>query len=867
MPSVEPASLTDVIRIRGARTHNLRGIDVDIPLGRFTTISGVSGSGKSSLAFDTIHAEGLHRYLATVSPQTRELLQRMDRPDVDLIESLPPTLGIEQRSRGPRRRTTLATITDLYDYLRLLYARIGRLHCPNCRQPVSSQSRESIVEQVLKLEERRKVLVLAPVVRNQPGAHAEVLARIARDGFVRARVDGELVDLSSPPELSVNKPHQIEVVVDRLVIKEGIRSRVEESIDLALQIGQGQCILSHDADSVWVDRLYSSRLACIPCGASFPSIEPGDFSFNSPRGACPTCHGLGILINTDPSAGSLPSTCPDCKGHRLSSLPLSVLIEGVSIGQLTAMTAPGILGRINGWMQLPGGMSSDDAAVHAARHLVPEIINRLQVLVDLGLDYLTLDRAGDSLSAGEFQRARLTASLGSQLTGVCYVIDEPTAGLHATDTQRLLRTLHQLRDQGNTLIVVEHDLEVIRQSDHTIEIGPGAGTAGGRLVAACPPEGLVSCEASVTGRELRRRSSGLPIDRASFEPRHWITLRGATLHNLHDVSLNLPLEGLVCLTGVSGSGKTSLIMQTLVPALKQALGMQSAVAGPFRELLGAEHVSRLVQIDQRPLGRSERSTPATYSGVWDEVRKVFAKTKEARVRGFTPRRFSPQHAEGRCPRCAGRGTIDLDRKQLVEWPVRCPECAGHRFNPQTLAVRYRGVSVADLLEMTIDDAADFFKNLPRLERPLRVFRDLGLGYLQLGQPATTLSGGEAQRVKLATELWKSDATLPTLFILDEPTAGLHSADVIQMLQALHGLVQAGNSVVVIEHHLDLIAAADWVIDLGPGAGTAGGNIVAEGPPRSIAECKASLTGQALCHAFTSFNPEPTATGMEVRMQK
>jgi excinuclease ABC subunit A len=849
--------MTDIISIRGARTHNLCGIDVDIPLGRFTTISGVSGSGKSSLAFDTIHAEGLHRYLATVSPRTRELLQRLDRPDVDLIDGLPPTLGIEQRSRGPRRRTTLATITDLYDYLRLLYARIGRLHCPNCHQPVSSQSRESIVGQVLKLEERRKVLVLAPVVRNQPGAHADVLARIARDGFVRARIDGEMVDLSSPPSLPAGKPHHIEVVVDRLVIKDGIQSRVEESIDLALQVGQGQCILSHDDAGVWIDRFYSSRLACLPCGASFPSIEPGDFSFNSPRGACPTCHGLGIRIDTDPAAGPLTSTrpdssiCPDCQGHRLSTIPLSVLIGGVSIGQLTAMSAPAILEWITAWMELLEHGETDDDAAHVARHLVPEITNRLQVLIDLGLDYLGLDRAGDSLSAGEFQRARLTACLGSQLTGVCYVIDEPTAGLHACDTQRLLRTLQQLRDQGNTLIVVEHDLEVIRQSDHTIEIGPGAGTHGGRLVAACSPEDLASCEASVTGGEFRRRRTGLPADRSPFEPRRSITLRGATLHNLRDVTLNLPLDGLVCFTGVSGSGKTSLVMQTLVPALKQALGTGAAVAGPHRELLGTENVARLVQIDQRPLGRSERSTPATYSGVWDEIRKVFAKTKEARVRGFTPRRFSPQHAEGRCPRCAGRGTIDLDRKQLVEWPVRCPECAGHRFNPQTLAVRYRGVSVADLLEMTIDDAAKFFANLPRLERPLRVFCDLGLGYLQLGQPATTLSGGEAQRVKLATELWKSDAALSTLFVLDEPTSGLHAADVLQMLNALRGLVRAGNSVVVIEHHLDLIAAADWVIDLGPGAGAVGGTIVAEGSPKAITGCESSLTGQALRDAFGS----------------
>ncbi|MDB5342871.1 MAG: uvrA 2 [Schlesneria sp.] len=837
-----------MISIRGARTHNLQGIDVDIPLGLFTTISGVSGSGKSSLAFDTIHAEGLHRYLATVSPRTRELLQQMDRPDVDLIDGLPPTLGIEQRSRGPRRRTTLATVTDLYDYLRVLYARVGRLHCPTCGQPVSSQSREAIVEQVLKLEERRKVMVLAPVVRKQAGAHAETLARASRDGFVRARVDGELIDLSSPPALSPTKPHDIEVVVDRLVIKEGIRSRVEESIDLALQIGGGQCILSQELDGAWSDCLYSSQLACLTCNVSFPSIEPGDFSFNSPRGACPTCHGLGILTPADSDETQAPEVCPDCHGERLALLPRSVFIEGTSIGQLTAMTAAEAIERVRSWLGNLELQPTDGEVAQLMAQLVPEMTSRLQVLIDLGLDYLALNRAGDSLSAGEFQRARLTACLGSQLTGVCYVIDEPTAGLHASDTGRLLKILQQLREQGNTLLVVEHDLQLIRQSDHTIEIGPGAGVQGGHLIASCSPQELVNHEASVTGRELRRRVAGLPT-RSDVQPSRWLTLNGATLHNLQDVTLRLPLGGLCCVTGVSGSGKTSLIMHTLVPALRRALGTGCGPSGLFSKLEGVDQISRVIQIDQRPLGRSERSTPATYSGFWDEVRKIFAKTKESRIRGFSPRRFSPQHSEGRCARCAGRGTIDLDRKQLVQWPIRCPDCGGRRFNPQTLAVLYRGVSVADVLEMTIDQGAEFFKNLSRLYRPLHLFQQLGLGYLQLGQPAPTLSGGEAQRVKLATELWKSDASLPTLFVLDEPTSGLHSADVGQMIIALRGLVQAGNTVVVIEHHLDLVAAADWVIDLGPGAGAKGGRIVTEGPPQVIADCEASLTGQALRAAF------------------
>ena len=837
--SVDPDTRVDVIRVRGARTHNLQGIDVDIPLGQFTVISGVSGSGKSSLAFETIHTESLHRYLATVSTQTRELLQRRDRPPVDLIDGLPPTLAIEQRSRGPRRRTTLATITDLYDYLRLLYSRIGILHCPECGKPVTSQSRESIVDQILQLQDRSKALILAPVVRNQAGNHTELLARCARDGFVRARVDGELFDLASPPPLEARKPHQIEVVIDRLIIKEGIRNRVEESVDLALQVGQGQCIVSREVNGEWLDRFYSSRLACAACGLSFPSMEPGDFSFNSPRGACPTCHGLGTLNDAESQASS---RCADCHGQRLALLPRSVLIQGASLGELMDMTASRLQAVMNQWR--------DNLPEQIAAETLPEIVSRLSVLIELGLDYLALGRAGETLSSGEYQRARLTSSLGNQLTGVCYVIDEPTSGLHPSDTRRLMTSLRRLQQQGNTLIVVEHDLDVIRRSDLVIEIGPGAGTQGGKLVAASPPGDLVTRLDSPTGCELARRRSGLPKDRPPFIPDQFLILEKATLHNLRQVSVKFPLRGLVCMTGVSGSGKSSLVMQTLVPALQRQWG-RPASPGPFQELRGADQIARLVQVDQKPLGRSERSTPATYSGLWDEVRQVFAKTKEARVRGFTPRRFSPHSVDGRCARCAGRGVIDLDQKHLVDWPSTCPECGGRRFNAQTLAVRYRGVSAADVLEMTIDGALEFFTNLPRLARPLRQFHDLGLGYLTLGQPATTLSGGEAQRVKLATELWKSDASLATLFVLDEPTSGLHPADVAQLLRALRGLVDAGNTVLVIEHHLDLIAAADWIIDLGPGAGDAGGTIVAEGPPASVIDSPTSLTARALREAFCS----------------
>jgi len=813
---------------------------VDLPLGQFTTISGVSGSGKSSLVFETLYAEGVHRYLATVSPRMRALLHRTERPRVDRIEGLPPTLGLEQRGRGPRRRTTVATLCGLYDYLKLLFARLGHLHCPECGRAVRSQTRESIVQQVLSLEERRKVLVLAPLIRAQPGAHTDILARIAREGFVRARIDGELVDLSTPPELAASRPHSIEVVVDRLIIKEGIQTRVEESVELALQLAQGQCILSHETDGIWQDRLYSSRLACLECGLSFPSIEPGDFSFNSPRGACPTCQGLGRV-------GDLAeeTVCPDCQGARLAPLPRHVLIHGESIGSVTAGTAPELLA----WIQAPGSPAEQDPAVERVRqHVVPEIVSRLNVLIGLGLDYLTLQRAGETLSAGEFQRLRLTAGLGGKLTGVCYVIDEPTAGLHACDTPRLVHTLQALRDQGNTLIVVEHDLSVIRDSDYTLEIGPGAGAQGGQLIAACRPAELVDHPASLTGRELRRRAVGMSSRPPRPVAQRWLTLAGCRHHNLRNVTVEIPLDRLVCVTGVSGSGKTSLVLQTLVPAL-QAEWSRSARPAGLEAAQGLEQVARLVQIDQRPLGRSDRSTPATSSGLWEEIRRVFAKTREARLRGFSTRRFSLHHPEGRCGRCAGRGRLVLDRKELGDWSVTCPDCGGARFNAQTLAVRYRGRSVADVLEMTVSDAAEFFANHPRLMRPLQVFVALGLGYLKLGQPASTLSGGEAQRVKLAAELWKSDAQAPALFVLDEPTSGLHAVDVQQLLVALQGLVDAGNSMIVIEHHLDVIAAADWILDLGPGAGPSGGTLVAAGPPKEIAAHPESLTGQALRKEF------------------
>ena len=855
MPSVDcpldgtafdPFTPPRAIVVVGARTHNLRDVHVQIPLGQLTVLTGVSGSGKSSLAFDTIFAEGRYRYLSTTSTLSRELLQTVDRPDVDLIDGLPPVLCVEQQPRLVRKRATVATTSEIYDYLRLLFARVGQLYCPTCHVPVAAQSRATIVGQALRFQGRQKVLVLAPIVRGRNGLHSDVFARIVKDGFVRARVDGEMVDAAAPPELDKSKPHDIEVVIDRLIIKEGIQSRLEESIDLALQLGQGQCLLSHEIDGRWQDRLYSSRLACVTCGTSFPSLEPRTFSFNSAAGACPVCEGQGTVMGADETE----SLCEACGGTRLGPIPRAVQVAGTSLPAFVAMCPSTAVATVEGWFQEftdPVDRKADDVQFavgkSAAQFILPEIQARLQFLVEIGLDYLSLDRGSDSLSAGEFQRVRLAACLGNRLTGVCYILDEPTAGLHPRDTHRLLQTLIRLRDEGNTVLLVEHDLEVIRAADHVIELGPGAGVLGGRIVATGMPMELVRNSNSITGPFLataeRHRARLSEIE--SVEPATPILrMTGATLHNLRRVTLELPLQRIVCVTGVSGSGKTSLIMQTLVPAVRRALGERIPAGGPFQELSGYESLMRLVRVDQSPLGRSSRSSPATFSGVWDLVRQLFARTKESRLRGYDARQFSLAVPAARCARCAGRGELPVEDKRLSSWMVRCPDCDGRRFSPATLSVRYRGLSVADVLDLSLADAAKFFENYPRIARTLVVLNDLGLGYLKLGQSAATLSGGEAQRLKLGVELAKTTIEkVATLFVLDEPTLGLHVADVGQLIRVLRQLVAAGHSVLVVEHNQVLIAAVDWIIDVGPGSGPDGGQIISAGPLGELQNAVAS----------------------------
>ena len=833
-----PSDHVPVIRVRGARTHNLRGIDVEIPIGKLTVITGVSGSGKSSLVFDTIFAEGRRRYLSSLSVASRELMQNVDRADVDLIDGLPPVLCVEQRVTGPRKRSTVATTSDIYEYLRLLFSRTGQLHCPQCLQKVTAQSRSEIVAQVLQAFELQKVIVLAPVVRQRTGSHHDIFSRIVKDGYLRARVNGELVDASAAPDLAPSRPHDIEIVVDRLIMKPGIQSRLEESIDLALQLGQGQCVLSHETPSGWEDRLYNSHLACASCGISFATLELRSFSFNNGIGACSECAGMGTIINTDESE----RVCESCGGTRLGLIPRSVRIDGTSIADFCAMSPTEALQRVDRWQEWFASPASNlsQNQQSAMRPLLPEIRNRLRFLNDVGLEYLTLDRGCETLSAGELQRVRLAACLGSELTSVCYILDEPTAGLHVMDTARLLKALLRLRDAGNTVLIVEHDLDVVRAADYVIDLGPGAGRLGGCVLAFGSPNDLERDPKSITGPFLKAASTTCSkSDNAASgfhsivpAPESALRLSGATLHNLKNVTVEIPLRQLVCVTGCSGSGKSSLIMQTLVPAVRQKLGERVVVASPFLELSGTQALTRLVQVDQSPLGQSSRSSPATYSGLWDDVRSVFAKTKESRLRGYTARQFSLSVSEARCPRCSGRGQLSVEEKRFADWQIRCPDCDGQRFSASTLSIRYRNRSVADVLAMSLSDAAVFFENFPRLTRTLNIFNELGLGYLKMGQPASTLSGGEAQRVKLGTELAKSTGMEgSTLFVLDEPTSGLHVADVQQLVVLLRRLVKEGHSVLVIEHNLELIDATDWQIDIGPGAGVDGGSIVRSGPVR------------------------------------
>jgi excinuclease ABC subunit A len=844
------------IRVRGARVHNLQNIDVDIPRDKLVVITGVSGSGKSSLAFDTLFAEGQRRYLECLSARTRQHLTQLERPDVDTVTGLPPTICVDQKVGSARIRSTLATTTEIYDYLRLLYARAGQAHCPDCHVPVSQQSVATIVERILDLGDRRKVMILAPLVVGRKGAHRDVFEKICKVGFVRARVDGEIVDAGSPPDLPRSKAHTIEAVVDRIIVKPGIEERLRESVELALKHGDGSCLVCEQLDDGWNDQLFSSRYCCPDCGTSFPPLEPRSFSFNSPYGACPSCRGLGRSVPPEIQAKpqklrtelTRQPLCEQCQGARLAPVSRAVTFANRKLHELTAMT----VAEAEEFVRTIQLHVSPEAAL-AATSILPEVASRLEFLLRVGVDYLTLDRPTPTLSGGEFQRARLASSLGSGLIGICYVLDEPTIGLHSRDTSRMIHVLKDLRDRGNSVLVVEHDLDLMRAAEWLIDLGPGAGQEGGTLVWSGKPDRIdgdsptalaLHASAQVAVGAFVNQEHVVDFD-------HCLRLEGANRHNLKDVTVEIPLGVLTVVTGVSGCGKSSLIAHTLIPAARHAI--DDSYRGPRKEsaettpeptdlsqldiacssISGTEHIDRLVVVDQSAIGRSGRSNPATHTGLWDEIRKVFSKTRDARVRGFKARRFSFNAKDGRCPTCEGRGTQRIEMNFLPDVHIECPDCRGSRFNTQTLSVKYRGSSVGDVLKMRIDEARDFFQDFPKLSATLEVMCDVGLGYLELGQSALTLSGGEAQRIKLAAELGKGGEQR-ILFVLDEPTTGLHPADIARLLALFQRLIERGDSVLVIEHNLDVIAAADWVIDLGPEGGSTGGSVIATGSPRELA---------------------------------
>jgi excinuclease ABC subunit A len=877
----------ETIRIRGAREHNLKSIDLEIPRGKLVVITGVSGSGKSSLAFDTIYAEGQRRYVESLSAYARQFLEQMDKPDVDLIEGLSPAISIEQKTTSKNPRSTVATVTEIYDYLRLLYARIGRPHCWSCGKPITSQTVTQIVDQVLALPSGTKIQVLGPVVRGRKGEYRQIFTQMRKEGFVRVRVTGKLHDLDEPIELDKNKKHTIEVVVDRLVVTLDIPRRLADSLETALKLADG--IVTINLPDTGKDLTFSERMACIECGVSYPEISPRIFSFNNPHGACPACDGLGTKLEGSSagidsslrllseeffgaSLGSLDRRykdtqssrvreeietyverlasvrpCPECQGARLRKESLAIRVGGLNIAELTRKSvkdASAFFAALGGASSGNGDLSLTEKEREIARRILKEIQERLGFLINVGLDYLTLDRTAATLAGGEGQRIRLATQIGSSLVGVLYILDEPSIGLHQRDNVRLLNTLKRLRDLGNTVLVVEHDEETIRSADYVIDLGPGAGISGGRVVAAGTPQDIMASRQSLTGRYLAGELSiAVPRVRRP-QTGQYLTIVGARQHNLKNIDVEIPLGLFTCVTGVSGSGKSTLVADILRKALDARLYGGRERPGDHDKLLGVEHIDKVIDIDQAPIGRTPRSNPATYTGVFTFIRELYALTPEARMRGYQPGRFSFNVKGGRCEACQGDGLIQIEMHFLPDVYVTCDVCKGKRYNRETLEIKYKGASIADVLNMTVEEALRFFENVPRIKEKLQTLYDVGLGYIKLGQSATTLSGGEAQRVKLSRELSRR-STGRTLYILDEPTTGLHFADIQQLLDVLHRLRDAGNTVLVIEHNMDVIKTADHIIDLGPEGGDEGGKVVATGTPEEIARIKASYTGQFL----------------------
>lgn len=831
------------IRIRGARTHNLREVSTEIPWGKLIVVTGVSGSGKSSLAFDTLFAESQRRYLECVSVKTRGLLHQLPRADVDEITGLAPAISVDQRVHSVPQRSTLAVTTEIYDFLRLLYARGGMAHCPQCARPVERQSVDQIVNRTLQFAERTRLMILSPMVRSGKGAHREILERIVRLGFVRARIDGVLVDLANLPTLNPAVAHQIEAIVDRIVIKEGIAGRLRESIELACRESDGTCVISAEQNGQWEDRLFSTRFCCPTCDLSFPTPDPGTFSFHSPRGACRACQGMGIegaaIEGEVTTFRRIP--CQTCQGDRLQEFPRRVKFLNLTLPDFCRLSVHAALKVTTEWLHKltqPDLLTQESRLV--AERTLPDIHSRLKCLDDVGVGYLTLDRPTRTLSGGEFQRARLAACLSSRLFGAHFVLDEPTAGLHPRDTHRLLAALKQLRDDGGTVIVVEHDPQVMQAADWLLDLGPGAGADGGQLLFAGTPEDCRRKSDSPTGRFLRaldERQQVVSPEVQNAEPKpaeHVLKIIGARCHNLKNLTVEVPLNRLTGITGVSGSGKSSLVHGTLVPWLQAVLqhGRSPDVVAADTEcegIEGTEFIRRLVALDQTPAGRSSRSCLATLTPVWDEIRRLFAKTRDARARGLKSQSFSFNSGSGRCATCLGTGLRNIRMALLPHATVPCASCQGTRFSRMIRSIQFRQKSVADVLQMRVDEACSFFGEFQRLREILQTFCDVGLGYLPLGQPSTTFSGGESQRARMAAEL-AIPSTEHTLYVLDEPTSGLHASDIRMLTNHLRKLVGLGHSVLVIEHNEEVIRHCDWIINLGPDAAAGGGEITFIGPP-------------------------------------
>ena len=934
----------DTIRIKGARTHNLKNINLDFPRDRMIVITGLSGSGKSSLAFDTIYADGQRRYVESLSAYARQFLSMMEKPDVDHIEGLSPAISIEQKSTSHNPRSTVGTITEIYDYLRLLFARVGEPRCPEHLTPLAAQTISQMVDLILEQPEGRRLMLLAPVVQGRKGEHIQVVERIRAEGFVRARIDGEVLELDNVPAMDLRRKHTIEAVVDRFRVRPDIGLRLAESLETAVRLSDGLAIVASMDETDADDMVFSTRFACPECGYSLSELEPRLFSFNNPVGACPHCDGLGVIqffdsdkIVQDPALslpegairgwdrrnayyfqlikslakhyaftidtpyarlhedirrvilygsgseeiefeylhskrgilrrthtfeGVIPNMqrryretesvmiredlnryqssqpCPSCSGQRLNQAARHVFVNNTSLPTITSMTVMHAREFFQ-HLVIPGRRGE------IATRILKEVEDRLRFLVNVGLDYLALDRSAETLSGGEAQRIRLASQIGAGLVGVMYVLDEPSIGLHQRDNKRLLATLRQLRDLGNTVIVVEHDEEAINAADHVIDMGPGAGVHGGRVVKQGSPDDIARCKESLTGAYLSgRKRIDMPLQRIKPDPERVVVLSGATGNNLKSVRLELPLGLMTCVTGVSGSGKSTLINDTLYRIAAGELNYVGAKPSPYRTISGLEYIDKVVDINQSPIGRTPRSNPATYTGLFTPIRELFAATQEARSRGYKPGRFSFNVKGGRCEACQGDGLIKVEMHFLPDIYVMCDVCKGKRYNRETLQVRYKGKNIHEILDMTVEDAREFFSPVPLIARKLQTLVDVGLSYIRLGQNATTLSGGEAQRVKLSRELSKRD-TGKTLYILDEPTTGLHFHDVNQLLGVLHRLRDHGNTVVVIEHNLDVIKTADWIVDLGPEGGDGGGEIIAAGTPEDISKLSHSHTGRYL----------------------